>query len=101
MLLPARLMKNWIMRMPEPIPFGLTFLLAIVRATVGASFVNRPAGGEVGTVFTPWLHFFFFLVPASSFFWGPVIVKPICPAQRPLKLPGPGRHDFSGWLRPH
>src|SRR5262249_35027584 len=26
--LPARLMKYWIMRIPEPIPLGLTFLLA-------------------------------------------------------------------------
>jgi hypothetical protein len=43
--LPARLMKNWIMRIPEPIPLGLTFLLAIVRAIVSASFVKVPSGG--------------------------------------------------------
>src|SRR5262245_42314266 len=43
--LPARLMKNWIMRIPEPMPLGLTFLLAIVRAMVWASLVNRPCGG--------------------------------------------------------
>ena len=43
--LPARLMKSWIMRMPEPMPLGLTFLLAMVRAMVSASLVNRPLGG--------------------------------------------------------
>ena len=43
--LPARLMKNWIIRMPEPMPFGLTFLLANVRAMVSASLVNKFFGG--------------------------------------------------------
>jgi hypothetical protein len=43
--LPPRLMKYWIMRMPDPIPLGLTFLLAITRATASASRVNVPAGG--------------------------------------------------------
>ena len=52
-------MKNWIMRMPEPGPLGLTFLLAIARAMVSASLVNRPLGGRVETVFTPRTHFFF------------------------------------------
>src|SRR5437773_1269399 len=51
-LLPARLMKNWIMRIPEPIPRGLTFLLAMVLAMLLASLVNAPAGGNVETVFT-------------------------------------------------
>jgi hypothetical protein len=32
-------MKNCTIRMAEPIPFGLTFLLAIRRAIVLASFV--------------------------------------------------------------
>jgi hypothetical protein len=50
--LPARLMKNWTMRIPDPIPFGLTFLLAIALATVLASLVNKPGGGKVETVFT-------------------------------------------------
>ena len=45
-------MKNWIMRMPEPIPFGLTFFVAITRAIVAASRSNRPGGGKVDTVFT-------------------------------------------------
>src|SRR5438105_4645273 len=55
---PARLMKNWIMRMPEPMPFGLTFLLAMPLAMVLASLVNRLAGGKVETVFTLCDHFF-------------------------------------------
>ena len=32
-------MKNWTIRTAEPIPRGLTFLLAIRRAIVSASFV--------------------------------------------------------------
>jgi hypothetical protein len=40
--------------MPEPMPLGLTFLLAIVRATVSASFVKSNDGGNVETVFTSW-----------------------------------------------
>src|SRR5262249_47102079 len=51
-LLPARLMKNWIMRMPEAMPLGLTFLVAMVLAIVCASLVNRSRGGLVETVFT-------------------------------------------------
>jgi hypothetical protein len=47
--LPARLMKYWIIRMPEPIPFGLTFLLAMVRATVSASWLNVSRWGNSGT----------------------------------------------------
>jgi hypothetical protein len=50
--LPARLMKNWTMRTAEPSPFGLTFLLAIVLATVSASLVKASFGGKVETVFT-------------------------------------------------
>jgi hypothetical protein len=51
---PERLMKYWTMRIPDPIPLGLTFLLAITRAMVLASFVNREVGGKVETVFTFW-----------------------------------------------
>src|SRR5438105_11359548 len=57
-LLPARLMKNWIMRMPEPIPLGLTFLLAMILATVFASLLKVPSGGKVDTVLTLWLQRF-------------------------------------------
>jgi hypothetical protein len=49
---PPRLMKNCTMRMPEPMPFGLTRFVAITRAIVSASFAKRPAGGKVETVFT-------------------------------------------------
>ena len=45
--------------MPEPIPLGLTCLLAIERAIVGALLVKSPAGGRVETVFTLCDHFFF------------------------------------------
>jgi hypothetical protein len=44
-LLPARLMKYWIIRMPEPTPRGLTLFFAIVLAIVWASFLNRSLGG--------------------------------------------------------
>jgi hypothetical protein len=40
-LLPARLMKYWIMRIPEPTPRGLTLFFAIVLAIVCAPFVNK------------------------------------------------------------
>jgi hypothetical protein len=49
-------MKNWIIRMADPMPFGLTFLLAIVRAIDAASLVNVPSGGKVDTVFTRRTH---------------------------------------------
>jgi hypothetical protein len=54
------------MRIPDPIPFGLTFLLAMTLAIVSASFVYRPAGGKVDTVVTVRTHFFggFFRRPA-------------------------------------
>ncbi len=35
---------------PEPIPLGLTFLLAIVLATAVALFLNVPRGGNVDSV---------------------------------------------------
>src|SRR6185437_1294598 len=50
-------MKNWIMRMPEPTPLGLTFLLPSERAIVLASLVKTRSGGKVETVLTLWLHF--------------------------------------------
>ena len=40
------------MRIPDPGPLGETFLEAKVRAMVLASFVNRPGGGNVDSVFT-------------------------------------------------
>src|SRR5262249_33086555 len=46
--------------MPEPIPLGLTFRFAIVRAIVSASLVNTPLGGTVKTVLTFRPHCFFF-----------------------------------------
>ena len=55
-LRPARLMKNWIMRTPEPGPFGLTERRGMVRAIVAASLVKRPFGGRVETVLTFPLH---------------------------------------------
>jgi hypothetical protein len=45
-------MKYWIMRIPEPIPLGLTFLLAIALAIVRASLVNRSLAGKVDSVLT-------------------------------------------------
>ncbi len=55
-VLPARLIKNCTMRIAEPSPFGLTFLVAITRAIVSASLVYKPSGGYVETVFTFPLH---------------------------------------------
>src|SRR5487761_1463018 len=49
-------MKNCTILIPEPIPLGLTFLLAIDLAIVSASFVNKPSSGNVDTVFTLWLQ---------------------------------------------
>jgi hypothetical protein len=40
------------MRMPEPMPLGLTRGLAMIRAMVRASLVKSPSGGKVETVFT-------------------------------------------------
>jgi hypothetical protein len=50
--LPARLMKYWIMRIADPGPLRLTFLLAMIRAIVVASSVKVPSGGNVDTVLT-------------------------------------------------
>src|SRR5262245_45365926 len=46
------------MRIPEPMPRGLTFLSAIFLAMVAASRVNNRAGGKVDTVLTLCDHFF-------------------------------------------
>ena len=56
--------------MPEPMPLGLTFLLAMVRAMVLASLVNSDCGGKVEMVFTsctqrpPWALLVFLFSPA-------------------------------------
>src|SRR5262245_26079550 len=65
-LLPARLMWNWIIRTPEPAPFGLTDGRAMVRAIVAASLVKRSFGGLVETVFTFPLHFLLGVAIAAS-----------------------------------
>jgi len=49
-------MKYCIIRMPEPIPLGLTFFEAICRAIVSASFVNMPFSGKVDSVVTFLTH---------------------------------------------
>src|SRR6266511_825533 len=48
------------MRSPDAGPLGLTFLPAMTRAMVFASFANSPSGGKVETVFTPLTQCFFF-----------------------------------------
>jgi hypothetical protein len=42
--------------MPEAGPFGETFREASVRAIVAASFLKRPSGGWVASVFTDETH---------------------------------------------
>src|SRR5262245_48084208 len=56
-----------IMRMLEPRPVGLTFLLAMMRATDLASFLNVPSGGKVETVLILCDHL---RLPALFFFRG-------------------------------
>jgi hypothetical protein len=56
-------MKYCIIRMPEPIPLGLTFFEAICRAIVSASFVNMPFFGKVDSVVTFLTHRFLLLPP--------------------------------------
>lgn len=54
--------------MPEPGPFGETFLDASDLAMVAASLVNNPFGGKVETVFTLAIHRpLFFLAAMISF----------------------------------
>jgi hypothetical protein len=64
--------------MPEPIPLGLTFLLAMIRATVSASFVKVPFGGNVETVVTSRTQY---------------VLSPFFPAMVPPALAG-GLHGF-------
>jgi hypothetical protein len=45
-------MKNWIIRIPEPIPLGDTRFRAIVRAICSAEPVKVFGGGAVETVLT-------------------------------------------------
>lgn len=54
-------MKKFSIRIPEPGPFGETFLDARELAIVFASFVKSPGGGKVETVFTCPDHRFVFL----------------------------------------
>jgi hypothetical protein len=56
---PPRFMKYCIIRMPEPIPFGLTLFEAMCRAIVSASLVNTPFLGKVDSVVTFLTHRFF------------------------------------------
>lgn len=56
---PARFMKYVSILMPDPGPFGETFLEARVRAIVEALFVNNPDGGCVESVLTLDTHLFF------------------------------------------
>ncbi len=51
-------MKNVSILIPDPGPFGETFLDANVLAIVAGSFVKSPFGGYVETVFTFPDHFF-------------------------------------------
>src|SRR5579884_2879098 len=53
--------------MPEPIPLGLTFLLAITLLIVSASLVKIPWGGNVEMVLTLRTQFFFSAMASPSF----------------------------------
>ena len=55
---PARFIKYVSIRIPDPGPFGETFLEARVRAMVAALFVNNPDGGCVESVLTVDTHLF-------------------------------------------
>jgi hypothetical protein len=78
--LPARLIKYWIIRMPEPIPLGLTLFFAMVLAIVWASFVNKALGGSVETVFTLRTHFFGLAM--ALFIRDPLECAPLCEQRR-------------------
>ena len=53
---PERLIKNVSIRIPEPGPFGDTFLEANVLAITKALFLNNPGGGRVESVSTFAIH---------------------------------------------
>jgi hypothetical protein len=57
------------MRMPDPGPFGDTFLEARDRAMVEALFVNSSFGGCVESVLTVFTHFFGDDFFAAGFFF--------------------------------
>jgi hypothetical protein len=78
--LPARLIKYWIIRMPEPIPLGLTLFFAMVLAIVWASLVNKALGGSVETVFTLRTHFFGLAM--ALFIRDPLECAPLCEQRR-------------------
>src|SRR5260221_2714537 len=59
---PARFIKYVSIFMPDPGPFGETFLEASTRAIVGALLLNSPAGGCVESVLTFDIHRVFFPV---------------------------------------
>ena len=62
---PPRLMKYWIIRMPDPRPLGDTSLRAIVRAIWVADPLKVSRGGCVESVVTCLTHRFF-----DRFFFG-------------------------------
>ena len=69
---PARLIKKFNIRIPEPGPFGETFLDASDLAIVSASLVKSPGGGKVETVFTCLDHRFVFRV---EFLFGAFVAR--------------------------
>jgi hypothetical protein len=64
---PARLIKKVSIRIPDPGPFGETFLEAKVFAIVAALLLNKPAGGWVESVSTLPDHFWGLDLLAISF----------------------------------
>src|SRR6266545_3740663 len=100
--LPPRLMKYWIIRIPDPIPPGDTFLRAIVRAISVADPLNVPAGGCVESVVTSRTHFRFDPPRFVA-----TVVRPLCvfdieaspdaPCSR--QKSGGSQHDHAAVLR--
>jgi hypothetical protein len=68
-VLPARLIKNVSMRIPEPGPLGETFFDARVRAIVSGSLLNNPSGGCVESVLTLPDHLFAVCAITTSVKW--------------------------------
>ena len=69
---PARFIKKFNMRIPDPGPLGETFLDARDLAIVSASLVKSPGGGKVETVFTCPDHRFVFPV---EFLFGAFVAR--------------------------